>query len=225
MGNAPAVSRPGVERTRRARPLRIGLTGGLACGKSTVAGLFHGQGVPVLDADQACHAILAGDAEVRTAIRRRFGARLLEPGGGVSRTRLREHLCAAGDEELDWLEELLHRRIYRSLETAWKELSTVLPYCLWVVPLLLESNARFRVDRVLVVDCPVKLQRARAGRRPGLDAEWLERLIHRQSGRTERLAAAHEIIDNSGPQSALASQVHRLHRRYRNLTSPRPHAC
>ena len=226
MDGAVAVFPLRTGRAQRPRPLIVALTGGLACGKSTTAALFRGQGAPVLDADRVCHALLADDPEVRVALRRRFGAALLDSGGRVRRAELRVCLLAGGSRELDWLEGLLHWRVYRRLEDAWLALPAAVPYCLWVVPLLLESGALSRVNRVLVVDCPPGIQRRRVVRRAGeeanLDEQWLDFLLRRQCGRAERLAVAHDLIDNSGPERALRPQVRRLHRRYRGLAMGQP---
>lgn len=194
--------------------LRIGLTGGIGSGKSTVADMFAARGVPVLDADQIARELVEPGQPALQAIVQRFGADILK-GGALDRARLRQRVFAA-PESRRWLEALLHPLVYAELQRRSDALAA--PYGLWVVPLLLETGERGRVDRLLVVDCPPEVQRQRVARRDGSDAAEIERILAAQCTREQRLAAADEVIDNSGGPSQLSDQVDALHRFYSALT-------
>ncbi len=203
--------------------LRVGLTGGVGCGKSTVAGLFAEKGVPVLDADQIAHAIMepgqAGFAAVITA----FGESLLEHGW-INRKRLRDRVFANAADRLT-LEAIIHPLVYQALHDQAGELAY--PYCLMAIPLLLETGRRSFVDRILVVDCRPDQQHERVRQRDGLDDAAIERIIRVQTSREEKLAAANDVIENTGSIEQIQDQVEALHQIYlvlaqkESLTQPR----
>jgi dephospho-CoA kinase len=193
--------------------LKIGLTGGIGCGKTTVADLFAARGVPVLDADRVARELVEPGKSAFDAIVRRFGTDVLR-GGHLDRSRLRA-IVFADAEARNWLESLLHPLVYRELERRIGNLSA--PYCLLVIPLLLETGHRDFVDRLLVVDCPEDVQRRRVARRDGLGGPEIERIMASQASRAERLAAADEVMDNTASREDLAARVERLHRHYLDL--------
>ena len=190
--------------------LKIGLTGGIGSGKSTVADLFAARNVPVLDADRIARDLVEPGQPALLAIIERFGAEILKDQR-LDRERLRQIVFAV-PEERRWLEALLHPRVYAEMERRIAELSA--PYCLLAIPLLLETGQRDFVDRLLVVDCPVDIQRQRVLARDGSDAAQIERMLAAQIGRPERLAAADDIIENAGTLAELAEPVEKLHRLY-----------
>jgi dephospho-CoA kinase len=206
-----------------ARPLSIGLTGGIGSGKSEVARAFGALGVPIEDADAVSHAITAPGQPGHAAIREAFGPASLRPDGRIDRDWLRTH--AFDDPQFRArLEALLHPIIRARVEaamSAWRG-----PYGMLVVPLLFERGGgmRERVDRVLVVDCPEDEQVRRVMARSGLAADVVRRIMATQLSRADRLARADDVIDNGGPLAALDGQVQRLDARYRALAAAAPEA-
>jgi dephospho-CoA kinase len=194
--------------------LKIGLTGGIGCGKSTVAELFAAKGVPVLDADRIARDLVEPGQSALQAIVRRFGTGLLREGR-LDRERLR-HIVFAAPEERRWLEALLHPLVYEEMRRRIANLSA--PYGLLVVPLLLESGRRDFVDRVLVVDCPVEIQRQRIRHRDGSSNVEIERMLSAQLSREARLAVADDVIENAGLEADLPERVEALHRFYLSLS-------
>jgi dephospho-CoA kinase len=196
------------------RPLRVALTGGIASGKSTVAALFAERGVPVLDTDLIARDVVApgtaGLAEVVTA----FGREVLAPDGSLDRRALRERVFA-NPAERRRLEAILHPRIRDELER--RSAAAGGPYQLLVIPLLVEGGGQTRVDRVLVVDCPEEFQLQRLVARDGGTEAGARAILAAQASRTERLAAADDVIANDGSREALAAAVERLDALYRGL--------
>jgi dephospho-CoA kinase len=193
--------------------LKIGLTGGIGSGKSTVARLFAERGIPVLDADQIARELVEPGQPALDEIVRAFGKDVLIQGH-LDRARLRE-LVFQSQERKKRLETILHPLVYRTLNDRLRRLDA--DYCILVVPLLLETAPPGFVDRTLVIDCPVETQWARVRQRDGLDDATIDRILLSQISRNQRLAKADDVIDNSGEPADLHAQVARLHERYRRL--------
>jgi dephospho-CoA kinase len=198
--------------------LKIGLTGGIGCGKTTVSDMFAAKGVPVLDADQIAHALVEPGRPALEAIVRRFGPGILK-SGRLDRARLRQ-LVFVEPEAKQWLESLLHPLVYAELKRRAERLSAA--YCLMVIPLLLETGRRDFVDRLLVVDCPVNLQRQRVSARDGSDEAEIDRILAAQIDRNTRLAVADDVIENTVDLENLADQVNHLHSFYLALSQEQP---
>lgn len=194
------------------RPLRIGLTGGIGSGKSTIAGMFAALGVPVFDADQIAHELTVPGQPAVSEIRSVFGDSILRADHSLDRSRLREQVFSDVDKRRQ-LEAILHPRVYHALEQ-FTEQATEADYVVWVVPLLLETDAAGRVDRILVVDCPEPLQIARAASREGLDERQVKDIMQHQLGRIERLRRADDTIVNDGELDKTREQVAILHESY-----------
>jgi dephospho-CoA kinase len=192
-------------------PLRIGLTGGIASGKSTVAGLFGALGIPVIDTDQIAREVVAPGSPVLAAIVARFGAQVLRPDGSLDRRALRERIFTDPGARRD-LEALTHPAIEAA--TAARSAAAGGPYQLIAVPLLAEKGLKSRYDRVLVVDCEPALQRARLMVRDGSTPAQAEAILTAQASREQRLAIADDVITNAADITALARQVEQLHARY-----------
>ncbi|MDR2212372.1 MAG: dephospho-CoA kinase [Pseudomonadales bacterium] len=195
-------------------PYVVGLTGGIASGKSAVAAEFAARGVRVIDADQISRAVVEPGGELLRQIVEYFGPELLHADGRLDRAQLRQRIFASQAERL-WLENLLHpviRQRIRAEIAASKE-----PWLILMVPLLLEGTGYDFVQRVLVVDAPEEVQRTRARARDGSDAATIEAIMARQLPRAQRLARADDVIDNSGPLAALAPRVAELLIRYEAL--------
>ena len=197
-------------------PLRIGLTGGVASGKSTVADMFAHLGAVVIDTDQIAREVVMPGQPALGEIEAAFGPELLTADGTLDRRRMRE-LVFSEPERRHRLESILHPRIRaRTLDIAQQADG---PYQLLVVPLLLETGFGDLVDRVLVVDCPEHEQRQRLLQRDGEDPAQAERMMAAQTSRQARLAVADDVIDNGGPIDATRAQVEKLHRYYLQLAA------
>lgn len=192
--------------------LTIGLTGGIASGKTLVADAFIALGVPVLDADQVARDVVAPGEPALAQIAAAFGADALQADGTLDRRRMRERVFA-DPAELRRLEAITHPAI-RARMRAWRDAQTT-PYCILSVAILVESpRMRDLVDRVLVVDVPVATQLARLTARDSVGATLAQQMIAAQASREQRLAAADEVIANDGTVEQTRAAVAALHRRY-----------
>ena len=203
-----------VERSAQAptRPWSVGLTGGIAAGKSTVAEAFAALGVPVLDADHAARVVLAPDSAGLHAVVERFGADVLRGDGSLDRAALRRQVFA-DVEARRALEAIVHPRVRIWLREHLQLLDA--PYALLAIPLLRETWPAYDwLDRVLVVDAPATLQRARLLQRDGIDAALADAMLAAQADRAARLKLAHDVIDNRGTHADLQARVAALHAEY-----------
>jgi len=199
-----------------ARTYLVGLTGGIGSGKSEVAAAFAARGADVLDADDIAHAISRRGEAGHRAVAQSLGPAFVGADGELDRAALRRRAFDDPAFRRE-LEQLLHPLIATRLDDAIDRLSG--PYGVLVVPLLLERGGlKERVARILVVDCPEQEQVRRVQLRSGLAADDVRKIMATQLSRAERLAAADDVIDNSGSPDALAPQVERLDRLYRELS-------
>lgn len=190
----------------------IGLTGGIGSGKSAVAERFAALGIDVIDTDAIAHALTAADGIAMPAIRAEFGAQAVAADGALDRAAMRVMVFTDPLARMR-LESILHPLI--RAESDRRLAVSRSPYAILMVPLLVESgDYRQRVNRVLVVDCDEATQIDRVAKRSGLARGDVERILAAQASRAERLAAADDVIDNSGDLAALAHQIERLHRHY-----------
>lgn len=192
----------------------VGLTGGIASGKSTAAAAFARLGVPVIDLDQVARDVVAPGTPLLEELLRRFGPDLRRPDGQLDRRALRARVFADAGLRRE-LESLIHPAV--RARTAELLAAAPGPYQVIVNPLLAETGARGRYDRVLVIDCDPALQRARLAARDGADAAQVEAMLAAQATRAQRLAVADDVLANDGDPSALARAVETLHRRYLGL--------
>lgn len=197
--------------------LVVGLTGGIGSGKSAAADAFGKLGATVVDTDAIAHELTGPGGAAMAEVRRLFGDALVDAAGAMDRRRMRELVFAdAGKKQR--LEALLHPMIRAESERRIAAASG--PYVVHVVPLLVESPGfRERYQRVLVVDCPEALQVARVRQRSGLAEAEIRRIIDAQIQRQTRLAAADDVIDNSGSLAAMQQQVRQLHEKYLALAA------
>jgi len=196
--------------------LKIGLTGGIGCGKTTVANLFEALSVPVVDADQIARRLVAQGQPALARIEQEFGADILAEDGSLDRQKLKKIIFAdAGRKQK--LESILHPLVYQTIEKVLTQIDA--PYCLIAIPLLFETRMTALVDRVLVVDCPVETQIERAQKRDRLPAETIRSIIASQVSRAFRRAHADDLIDNSETAISLAEQVKKLHNLYLSLST------
>lgn len=201
-------------------PFVVGLTGGIGSGKSAAAEEFARLGATVVDADAIAHELTRPGGAAVEEVRRQFGAQYVDAAGAMDRAKMRA--LAFGDPQAkSRLERLLHPLIRAESERRIAAART--PYVVNVVPLLVESPGyRERVSRVLVVDCPPDLQRRRVRQRSGLGDDEIRRILEAQVPREKRLAAADDVIDNSGTLDALHKQVVALHARYLTMAGAAP---
>ncbi len=191
--------------------LRIGLTGGIASGKSAVADLFAERGVPIIDTDVIAREVVEPGQPALAEIAREFGPGVLGADGRLDRRRLRD-LVFSDDKRRKALERILHPVIRRVAEERARSAGG--PYHIVVVPLLAESPMRASMDRILVVDCSERTQLERLLRRDAESEAQARRMIAAQASRAERLAIADDVIDNDGSLEATEQQVDALHRKY-----------
>jgi len=198
--------------------LRIGMTGGIASGKSLVADCFADLGIPVIDTDEIARVVVEPGQPALEEIRAQFGDALLTSEGHLDRRAMRR-LVFDDAVQRQRLEAILHPRIrHETLERAERAGG---PYQVLVVPLLVESGFDQLTDRVLVIDCPRDLQEARLLDRDSEDPARIERILATQLSRDDRLRAADDVIDNSGTVEATLSQVEALHERYLTIAQSR----
>lgn len=198
----------------RSLPYLVGLTGGIGSGKSTVAALFARLDVPILDADEIGRELVAPGQACLREITAEFGTDILDPAGGLDRTRLRQTIFSE-DRARKRLEAILHPAILAQMQARAAQLTT--SYALFVIPLLFEAGQRKCVDRVAVVDASAATQRARVKQRNGLSDAEIDQILAAQWSREARLAAADDVIHNDGPVEDLTPQIADLHAKYLEL--------
>ncbi len=191
--------------------LKIGLTGGISCGKSTVAHYFAELGITVIDADVISHRITAAGSEAHNKIVDKFGTEILQDNGELNRRYLRD-LIFQNAEAKKWLENLLHPVIMQEMLSQAEQANS--PYCILVIPLLLECDLQESVDLILVVDAPEEMQIQRSMKRDNITQTEVEAIMATQVSRKQRLAAADDIIVNDGSASELKTHVKKLHEKY-----------
>jgi len=198
--------------------LKIGLTGGIACGKSTVAKIFIELGAPVIDADDIAHRLVERGRPALAAIQQEYGNEILNPNGSLNRDRLRE-IVFSDARQKQKLESILHPLVYKTIQLELEQLNS--PYCIIVVPLLFETGMAHFVDRILVVDCSVEIQVERVGRRDNLSTERIQSIVNSQVSRAFRIANADDLIENSEMDDRLAERIKKLHNLYLSLSDCR----
>jgi dephospho-CoA kinase len=196
--------------------LRIGLTGGIASGKSTVADLFAARGATVLDTDVIAREIVEPGRPALGALVNALGVGILDEAGRLDRAAMRRRLFEDATTRRD-VEALLHPAILSELERQARQARG--PYQVFVIPLLVENRLDKVVDRVLVVDCSEEEQMRRLMARDGEDRESALRMLAAQASREQRLASADDVIDNGGPAADLTAQVAALDLKYRQLAA------
>lgn len=193
---------------------RVGLTGGVASGKSTVAEMFARLGATVIDTDRIAREVVEPGRPALAELVRALGTDILGTGGALDRASLRRRIFADADARRS-VERVLHPAILAELERQSRAAGG--PYQLLVVPLLVERHLADLVDRVLVVDCEPATQVERLMKRDGETRESAQAMLAAQASREARLAAADDVIRNVGEPGTLASRVAELDRQYRKM--------
>lgn len=197
----------------------IGLTGGIAAGKSEVSRRFEALGITVADADLAARAVVAPGSEGLARIAAHFGKDILLADGQLDRAALRARIFASAQER-QALEAITHPAIRQLLRETCEQAEG--PYAIAAIPLLTEAGGRQQypwLDRILVVDVPVAVQHARLMQRDGIDTALADRMIAAQASREARLALADDVVVNDGHPDHLQAHVERLDRAYRELAA------
>jgi dephospho-CoA kinase len=199
-----------------ARVFSVGLTGGIASGKSLVAAMFVDLGAALVDTDTIARDVVAAGQPALAAVREALGPGVLTTTGELDRAAVRA-LVFEDPAKRRTLESILHPAIRERTLAALAAVER--RYAIVAVPLLVETDFAALVDRVLVVDCPAELQLERLMRRDALPRAAALAMIGAQADRVTRLKAAHDVIDNSGDRVATRRQVEQLHRRYLELAT------
>lgn len=198
------------------QPLRIGLTGGIASGKSTVANMFAELGVPIIDTDVIAREVVEPGQPALDEIRAQFGDEVFAADGQLDRNAMRRRIFSDEHARLQ-LEAILHPRIGE--ETRRRASTATGPYQVIVVPLLVGSPLAQFVDRVVVVDCDEELQVQRLLARDAETVEQARRILSAQASRQARLAIADDVISNDNALDETRRRVRELDRSYRDLAS------
>ena len=189
----------------------IGLTGGIGSGKTTVANVFAEYGIDLIDADIIARDVVAIGSVGLARITEKFGNRILLDDGNLDRSQLRTAIFS--DPQLkNWLNQLLHPLIREKMLANIDRATS--PYCLLIVPLMIENNLQTLTDRLLVVDVDQQTQIMRTQQRDNVSLEQINNILAAQASRQQRLDAADDIICNNGDNQALLTQVAQLHQHY-----------
>ncbi|OLQ91354.1 dephospho-CoA kinase [Vibrio ponticus] len=192
--------------------LVIGLTGGIASGKTTVANIFRDQfAIEIVDADVVAREVVEPKSEGLNAIVARYGETILLEDGSLNRSALREIIFADRNEK-QWLDNLLHPMIRRNMQQQLEHVSS--EYALLVIPLMVENNLQELADRVLVVDVDENIQIERTMNRDGVSRQQAESILRSQASREQRLAIANDVIKNHSQNQQLLPQITELHKKY-----------
>jgi dephospho-CoA kinase len=206
------------------RRLRLGLTGGIGSGKSLIADELARLGAHVVDADLIAHRITASGGKAIDPIASRFGAQFIGPNGALDRRQMRNLVFRDASAKAA-LEQILHPMIRAEADARAADAPAQSPYVVFVIPLLIESGSwQKRVDRVLVIDCPVEVQIERVTQRSHLDESTVRAIIASQDRRAVRLDAADDVLVNQDSVEHALQRTARLHQQYLQL-GPRRNAA
>ncbi|MDP2501477.1 dephospho-CoA kinase [Vibrio splendidus] len=190
----------------------IGLSGGIASGKTTVANLFNEHfNIDIVDADIVAREVVAVGSDGLKQITDHFGEAILLEDGSLNRSKLRE-LIFSDPTEKQWLNDLLHPMIRNKIDSDLSKVTS--PYGLLVAPLLVENQMQSMADRVLIVDVPTEVQIERTISRDNVSREQVASILKSQASREQRLAVADDVIKNHTKNQELLPQITDLHQKY-----------
>ncbi|MEZ8113811.1 dephospho-CoA kinase [Vibrio splendidus] len=190
----------------------IGLSGGIASGKTTVANLFNEHfNIDIVDADIVAREVVAVGSDGLKQITDHFGEAILLEDGALNRSKLRE-LIFSDPTEKQWLNDLLHPMIRNKIDSYLSKVTS--PYGLLVAPLLVENQMQSMADRVLIVDVPTEVQIERTMSRDNVSREQVASILKSQASREQRLAVADDVIKNHTKNQELLPQITDLHQKY-----------
>ncbi|XBC44546.1 MAG: dephospho-CoA kinase [Buchnera aphidicola (Schlechtendalia peitan)] len=194
----------------------VALIGGIGSGKTTISNLFKSIGIKVIDADTITRNILKHDQNIIHKILEKFGIKILNTHQLIDRKRLKTDIFSNKAKKI-WLENLLHPIIIEIMKKQLKIIED--PWCLWVVPLLIETNLCKYANRILLVDVPVKTQIARTIQRDNINIIQVKSIISSQATRLERLLIADDIINNTKKISTIKKNIQKLNKYYLKLSN------
>ena len=195
--------------------LRIGLTGGIACGKSTVANMFAEFGAHIVDADVIVHKLYRPGQEIYQELIKHFGQEIVKPDGEIDRAKLA--MVAFDGGRVEELNKIVHPAVIRQQEQWMREIGAKAPYAVIMVEaaLIFEANARDRFDKILVVTCSPAQKITRFAHRSGMSEVQAQAEVERRSKAQipddEKVRWADFVIDNSGPLDVTRHQVERIY--------------
>ena len=199
--------------------MKIGLTGGIGCGKSTVTNAFKEKGIVIIDADKIAREVVKPNSLALNEIAQVFGDGVIQIDGSLNRAMLKEHVFS-DSEKLKQLEAILHPKIKRAIQQAMRDSEAFVatsPYVIVDIPLLIEKNYNALFDEIVVVDCLPEQQIERVLQRDTMSLDIVKSIIAKQIKREERLKHADVVLDNSSTKVNLLQQVDWLHQRLMNL--------
>ena len=194
----------------------IGLTGGIGSGKSAAANFFQNEGISVIDTDQLARKVIQKDTPGYSKVVESFGANILDNNDSIDRAKLREEVF--NDNEKRKILESITHPLVRELMVQ-KISSSTSPYSIIMVPLIFETNSAKNYDRVLVIDCDVEIQLARATIRDENSADLIQKIIDSQCSRSERLSIANDVIPNNNSIEDLKKRSLAMHKFYLGFCS------
>jgi dephospho-CoA kinase len=195
--------------------LKVGLTGGIGCGKSTVSNLFAQLNIQIIDADEISHSLVQIGQPALKEIKNVFGSEILLKNGELNRAALKIQIfqnCTAKEQ----LETILHPLIFQEINNQLYAISN--DYCIVSIPLLFETHAEFLFDRILVIDCDEKTQIERVQKRDNLSLKHIYAILATQVSREFRQKHTDDLLDNSKKNHSLAEDVKKLHNFYLSLS-------
>ncbi|PHS29753.1 MAG: dephospho-CoA kinase [Methylophaga sp.] len=198
--------------------LKIGLTGGIASGKSTVCSLFADYNVPIIDADIIARQLVEPSNEAYSEIVHYFGKEILQNDNSLNRKKLRQRIFSDPAAK-QTLETILHPKIRQQLILQSQQQHAAAAYIILAIPLLVESKMSDLVDRTLVIDVDPSLQLKRLQQRDEISSDLAHTIINAQCSPKRRLASADDVIDNNGNLAALSEQIKLLHQKYIKLSN------
>ena len=194
----------------------IGLTGGIGSGKSAAADFFQNEGISVIDTDQLARKVIEKDTPGYSKVVDSFGANILDNNDSIDRAKLREEVFH-DNEKRKILESITHPLVRELM--VQKISSSTSPYSIIMVPLIFETNSAKNYDRVLVIDCDVEIQLARASIRDENSADLIQKIIDSQCSRSERLSIANDVIPNNHSIEDLQKRSLAMHNFYLGFCS------
>ena len=194
--------------------LKIGLTGGIGSGKTTVANYFANLGIEIIDADEIVHELSRPGHSCFDAIIHHFGEDVLNEEGCINRQALGQ-IVFKNETERKILEGILHPAVRLSMHMAVENVHS--PYCILVIPLLVETGFNDLVDHVIVVVADDKKRINWISERSGLDNQQIKSIMATQASDDERIKLADDIIENNGSLESLCLKVKELDKKFRSL--------
>jgi len=196
--------------------LRVGLTGGIGSGKTTISDYFKSlYKIPIIDADEISRELVSPQGEAYNEVIKLFGNDVILEQGQINRKLIREKIFESPTLR-DSLEQIVHPKVKKTILKQTKELAS--NYCLIVIPLLFESNMQSTVDRILVIDTKKKFQISRVSLRDQCTEDHAEAIIETQLSTEDKLKYADDIIINDGTRESLIPQIEQLHQKYLALS-------